>query len=107
MLPAAAVHAIFMHEASTPEFASSSTMCSVPEEITAPALQAASEYLTFQRVAVCEYSFPAETKLSPDAEDLIRQLLVLEPFQRLGERCLHKSLGVWSPTRPSRIGRHC
>lgn len=49
--------------------------------------QAASEYLTFQRIAACEYSIPAEAELPPDAEALIRQLLVLEPSQRLGEQC--------------------
>lgn len=50
--------------------------------------QAASEYLTFQRIAVCEYMIPVDAEVPPDGADLIRQLLVLEPSQRLGEHSL-------------------
>ena len=47
-----------------------------------PPFKAASEYLTFQKVAAAEYTLPEG--VPEDARDLINQLLVLEPPKRLG-----------------------
>ena len=47
-------------------------------------LQAASEYLTFQRISEGGFEIPDEAEVPPEAQDLISRLLVLEPSQRLG-----------------------
>ena len=57
--------------------------CIVFQMLTArPPFKAASEYLTFQKVAAAEYTLPEG--MPEDARDLINQLLVLEPAKRLG-----------------------
>jgi len=49
--------------------------------------QAPNEYLTFQQVINCRYTFPEEG-FDPDAKDLIEKLLKLDPKSRLGsEQC--------------------
>ena len=52
-----------------------------------PPFQDRSEYLTLERVAARDFAFPAD--MPPDATDLIDQLLVDEPSQRLGELLGH------------------
>jgi 3-phosphoinositide dependent protein kinase-1 len=47
-----------------------------------PPFRGATEYLIFQKVIECEYSFPEE--FDELAKDLITKLLVFEPKQRLG-----------------------
>lgn len=47
-----------------------------------PPFRGASEYLTFQLVAAGEYSVP--DALDPSARDVIGNLLLLNPQQRLG-----------------------
>lgn len=44
--------------------------------------QAPNEYLTFQQILACKYSFPDD--IDSNAKDLISRLLHLDPMQRLG-----------------------
>ena len=44
--------------------------------------QAPNEYLTFQQILNCSYEFPDD--FSPEAKDIISQLLQLDPMQRIG-----------------------
>jgi hypothetical protein len=44
--------------------------------------QAASEFLTFQKITLREFSFP--DGFPADAADLVNRLLMLEPQERLG-----------------------
>ena len=44
--------------------------------------QAPNEYLTFQQILSCNYEFPED--FSENAKDIIRQLLQLDPMQRIG-----------------------
>ena len=49
-----------------------------------PPFRAASEYLTFERITALDFEFPEG--FPPDAAELVRGLLVLEPAERLGCR---------------------
>ena len=70
--------------------------CIVFQMITGrPPFKAASEYLTFQKVAAAEYTLPED--VPEDARDLINQLLNLEPANRLG--------GCWSSDSHSSMFR--
>jgi serine/threonine protein kinase len=46
--------------------------------------RAPNEYLIFQKITRLDYSFPPD--FPEDAKDLVRKLLVLDPFERLGAR---------------------
>lgn len=50
--------------------------------------RAPNEYLTFQQVINCRYSFPEDEEFDPDARDLVENLLKLDPKSRIGsEQC--------------------
>ena len=49
-----------------------------------PPFRAASEYLTFERITALDYEFP--DGFPPEAAELVRELLVLDPAERLGCR---------------------
>ncbi len=36
------------------------------------------------KILACDYEMPSEDKIPLDAQDLIKKLLVLDPFSRLG-----------------------